>query len=57
MYKYEEADEEEVKKLIDDWESEHNKTHKYLEDERAEFEIRGKKWSVYGSPVRVYSTR
>jgi hypothetical protein len=52
MYKCkEETDSETIKKAIKEWEASPDRVHKYLEDEKAEFTLHGKKWSIYGSPV------
>jgi hypothetical protein len=50
-YDYEVADIEAIKNAVKKWESSKDGMHKYLEDEMVEFELKGKKWSIYGSPV------
>jgi len=62
MYNFnQETDPEAIKKAIRDWESKATSksspdgnrvvVQKYLEDEKAQFEVGGKTWSIYGSPV------
>ncbi|UZJ57388.1 hypothetical protein CBS101457_006708 [Exobasidium rhododendri] len=51
MYKCkDDTDPEAIKKAVKDFESNPSRVHRYLEDEKAEFRLHGKSWSVYGSP-------
>lgn len=50
QYKGEYGDPTVIKKVIKDWEAHPNRMQRYLEDEKAEFELKGRKWSIFGSP-------
>jgi hypothetical protein len=50
QYKGKYGDPEIIKKVIKEWEAHPDRVQRYLEDEKAEFELKGRKWSIYGSP-------
>lgn len=55
-YGYELADTKAIKQAVKEWEASGHgagAVHRYVEDERVTFDLGGRTWSLYGSPVRI----